>query len=194
MDVFSFVTGLFKPVTELVDEIFTSDEEKKNFKLKLAKVEKERAQKILDFQSEVLKQQASVIQGEVSGNWLQRSWRPIIMLTFGFVIFYQYFLAHVFGLQEIDMPTEFWTLLQIGVGGYLVGRSVEKVAPKIIDGSIKKKQTEVNSKVVAEEINKLKPEDLSARDLKKLARVKKREQRFLRGRKRRELRAKQNAG
>ena len=115
------------------------------------------------------------------------------MLTFGFVIFYQYFLAHVFGLIELDMPGEFWTLLQIGIGGYLVGRSVEKVAPKIIDGNIKKKETEIKTQVVSKEIEQLKTEDLTSRDLKKLARVKKREQRFLKGRQRRELRAKRRA-
>jgi hypothetical protein len=31
----------------------------------------------------------------------------------------------------IDLPDELWTLLTVGVGGYIVGRSGEKVAKKL---------------------------------------------------------------
>ena len=110
------------------------------------------------------------------------------MLAFGFIIVYQYFIAHVFGLEEIDMPERFWTLLEIGIGGYLVGRSVEKVAPKLVEGNIRKKDLELKAQVISKEIEEIKTKDLSTKDLKKLARVKKREQRFLKGRQRRETR------
>ena len=189
MNVFSFITNLIDPVTKLVDEVFTSDEEKKNFNLKMAQLEEKRATDILNFQREALKQQAAIIQSEVTGNWLQRSWRPILMLAFGFIIIYQYFIAHVFGLDELEMPDQFWTLLEIGIGGYLVGRSVEKVAPKLVEGSIRKKEVELKAQIISKEIEEMKTKDLSTKDLKKLARVKKREQRFLKGRQRREARA-----
>ena len=189
MNVFSFITNLIDPVTKLVDEVFTSDEEKKNFNLKMAQLEEKRATDILNFQREALKQQAAIIQSEVTGNWLQRSWRPILMLAFGFIIIYQYFIAHVFGLDELEMPDRFWTLLEIGIGGYLVGRSVEKVAPKIVEGNIRKKEVELKAQIISKEIEEMKTKDLSTKDLKKLARVKKREQRFLKGRQRRDARA-----
>jgi len=37
------------------------------------------------------------------------------------------FMAETF---SIDLPSELWNLLQIGVGGYIVGRSGEKMVDK----------------------------------------------------------------
>ena len=37
------------------------------------------------------------------------------------------------GFTEFRLSGEAWTLLQIGLGGYVVGRSVEKIAPKVTD-------------------------------------------------------------
>ena len=40
-------------------------------------------------------------------------------------------MADLFGLLAFRLLAEAWGLLQIGLGGYVVGRSVEKVAPQI---------------------------------------------------------------
>lgn len=190
--VFEFVTGLFKPVTKLVDEIFTSDEEKNNFKLEMKKIQESQMTKALDFQKELMNKQAAVIQGEVSGNWLQRSWRPILMLTFGFIVVYQFFIAHLLSFwmewPDFEIPDRFWTLLEIGIGGYVAGRSIEKIVPKVIEANAKKKEAEVRAQVLTEEVKKLGTEDLSAKDMKRLARIRKREERLIRGRERREKR------
>ena len=71
------------------------------------------------------------IIAEAKGNWLQRSWRPILMLSFGFIVIYNKFAAPLFGWPIPILEGEFWTLLQIGIGGYVVGRSAEKIADKI---------------------------------------------------------------
>jgi len=42
-----------------------------------------------------------------------------------------------FGLLAFRLADQAWTLLQIGLGGYVVGRSAEKIAPKIAE-SLKK--------------------------------------------------------
>jgi len=193
MKVFEFVTGLFGPITNLVDEIFTSEEEKNDFKLKMKQLEENQMTKMLDFKKELMNQQAASIQGEISGNLLQRSWRPLLMLAFGFIIVYQYFLAHLINywvtdVPEFEIPDQFWTLLEIGIGGYIAGRSIEKIVPKVMEGNARKKEDEAKVQVLTEEVEKLKTEDLSAKDTKKLARLKKREERFIRGKKRREAR------
>ena len=79
--------------------------------------------------AEIVKTEAS------SGNWLTSSWRPITMLIFVALI-----CARMFGLTSLHVPdTEYsslWELVKLGLGGYVLGRSVEKVAPAVI-GAIK---------------------------------------------------------
>lgn len=60
-------------------------------------------------------------------NWLERSWRPILMLTFGFIVLYAKFLGPVLGLTIPPLEDGFWGLLQLGIGGYVVGRTGEKM-------------------------------------------------------------------
>ena len=49
-----------------------------------------------------------------------------LMLAFGFIVIYVKFVAPLFGLPIPPLENEFWNLLQLGIGGYVVGRSAEK--------------------------------------------------------------------
>ena len=80
--------------------------------------------KLLSLESEILKAQANVIMSEANGqSWLQRSWRPITMLTFLVLV-----VLDSFGLLPFRLAEEAWGLLKIGLGGYVIGRSAETVA------------------------------------------------------------------
>ena len=37
-----------------------------------------------------------------------------------------------FGLLKFRLADQAWTLLQLGLGGYVVGRSAEKIVPMIV--------------------------------------------------------------
>ena len=130
------VTGLVEGVFSGIDSISTTDEEKLTLKAQILTVEAEFKLKIAELSNEVVAEQASIIRAEVGkGNWLTASWRPILMLTFGFVILYSV-VAPSFGSPPIDMtqiPDRFWSLVTVGVGGYVTGRTVEKVAPAIVE-------------------------------------------------------------
>jgi len=82
---------------------------------------------------ELLKSQTSIILAEAKGGWLQRNWRPGLMLTFMIIIANNYIIHPYLALffpgksLALALPPEMWGLLKIGVGGYVVGRSVEKV-------------------------------------------------------------------
>ena len=119
-----FSTKVFKQVGDVVDSLFTSEEERLNARNAIFKV-------LQDAQLELQRMQTEIIVAEAKGNWLQRSWRPILMLSFGFIIIYNKFAAPLFGWPIPILEGEFWTLLQIGIGGYVVGRSAEKIADKI---------------------------------------------------------------
>tara|TARA_R100001244_G_scaffold131360_1_gene104510 strand:+ start:178 stop:561 length:384 start_codon:yes stop_codon:yes gene_type:complete len=97
-----------------------------------AKAELEIQTGLLNAESEIVKAAASVIRSEASGNWLQRSWRPMLMILFGLIIANNYVIVPyvlAFGLfvPSLDIPPGMWALLNVGVGGYVVGRSAEKI-------------------------------------------------------------------
>ena len=87
--------------------------------------------KILDLEKQLLASQTKIIESETKGNFIQRSWRPILMLSFGFIIMYNYWFAPTFGTPQTDLPEDFWMLLKISVGGYVIGRSGEKIVPEL---------------------------------------------------------------
>lgn len=123
--IFSNAGGnLIKSIGDSLDKNITNKEEK-------IKALESISNTVMRSLNDLSKMQSEVIKQEVSGNWLQRSWRPILMLSFGFIIIYQYFISSVFGLAPINLPDKFWSLLEIGVGGYVIGRSAEKVSGQL---------------------------------------------------------------
>jgi hypothetical protein len=83
-------------------------------------------------------QQAIVLAEVKSEYWLTRSWRPLLMvLMMNFLMVAGLFLplADLLVGQPIPfnprwntLPDGFWNFLSVGVGGYIGGRSVEKIA------------------------------------------------------------------
>lgn len=115
---------------KIIDNLSTSNEEKAAVKNAIAQV-------VLDSLGKVIEAQRDVLVAEVTGTKLQRSWRPLVMLAFAAVVIFHYFgypVARSFspGLPELPiLDTKFWDLLEIGLGGYVIGRSVEKVADTV---------------------------------------------------------------
>ncbi len=129
MSIWKSVTNLFQPIADLADNLHTSDEERLTIKAKVFELQTQTASQMMHYETEMMKAKTQIITAEAQGNsWLQRNWRPITMLTFlGLVV------LDTFGLTAIPLSGEAWTLLQIGLGGYVVGRSVEKIAPQFKD-------------------------------------------------------------
>jgi hypothetical protein len=115
-----FGGSVVKDIMDGLDNLFTSKEEKIAAKAVIQKM-------LLDKQLELQRMQTDVIITEAKGNWLQRSWRPILMLAFGFIVIYVKFIAPLFGLPIPPLENEFWNLLQLGIGGYVIGRTGEKM-------------------------------------------------------------------
>lgn len=81
--------------------------------------------------------QADIVKAEAtSESWLASSWRPITMLTFTGLIVARWFGFAAPELSQ-DEYLKLWDIVQLGLGGYVMGRTVEKVAPGII-GALKK--------------------------------------------------------
>ena len=100
----------------------------------MEKIQNEMESKVLRYEQKLMEAQASVIQSEAQGeSWIQRSWRPITMLTFLALV-----VLDSFGLLKFRLAEQAWTLLQIGLGGYVIGRSAEKLVPGVVKGLQKK--------------------------------------------------------
>jgi hypothetical protein len=68
---------------------------------------------------------AKIIEAEAKAGWFASSWRPLLMYVLIFILIWNYVLGPSI---TITLPGDVWTLLQIGLGGYVVGRSAESVA------------------------------------------------------------------
>ncbi|HUW12352.1 MAG TPA: 3TM-type holin [Anaerolineae bacterium] len=127
------LSGIIDSVGGLLDKVSTTDAERLAAKQELLKIERDFQVAVLALDTEFAKAQADVIKTEMqSASWMARSWRPILMLTFTFIIAWQFILAPVFGLVDVAIPTDMWDLLKIGMGGYIFGRSAEKVLPDMV--------------------------------------------------------------
>jgi len=110
--------------SNILDKTVTNEGEKMQAKQELSEV-------VLSALNSLQNAQRDIIMAETKGNWLQRSWRPLLMLLFGFIVAYAKFIAPAFNLPNAELEPEFWGLMQIGVGGYVVGRSVEKISGNV---------------------------------------------------------------
>ena len=76
---------------------------------------------------------AEIVKAEAaSSHWLAANWRPLLMLTFGALIVARWFGWAAPNLSEAEY-LKLWSIVEFGLGGYVVGRSVEKIAPSIAD-------------------------------------------------------------
>ncbi len=75
------------------------------------------------------------------GSWLEKNWRPIFMLICIGIIMPSHINDPVSPTME-----KIWTMLQIGLGGYLPLRTLDKIIQQLNIGSILK--TLINKKVL----------------------------------------------
>jgi hypothetical protein len=82
-----------------------------------------------------------VVAEAQSESWIARNWRPVTMAVFVSLI-----VCRFFGFVPSHMsPMEYerlWDLVEIGMGGYVVSRSVEKIVSQLSLGSVLKKYLE----------------------------------------------------
>jgi len=129
------LTGLLRPVGKLIDAVHTSHEEKLQMQNEWAKIQGDIFRSGLEYETELIQAQASIIRAEAQGaSWLQRNWRPLLMMTIISIIANNFLLlpyAAALGLPivPLDLPDKMWTLMTVGVGGYIASRGAEKIIP-----------------------------------------------------------------
>ena len=114
MGVFS---NVFQEIGDVINGLSVSAKEKQQIQADIIAL-------LYRHESELTRGRLEVVDREAQGNWLQRSWRPIVMLVFSSVVLLGIFTP----LPLPDNGSRFWDLLEIGLGGYVVGRSFESVS------------------------------------------------------------------
>jgi hypothetical protein len=130
-----------------VDSWVTSGEERGKVRQAVQEGFNRLTQAALELQGQTVEAQAAVIKAEAQGaSTIQRTWRPILMLLFGFIVAWNYVIVdlvmwgfRIFSPEtppppRLEIPGGMWALLTTGVGGYVVGRSGEKIARTMAEG------------------------------------------------------------
>lgn len=175
MDLFSGIGTAFKSVSGIIDEFKTTDEERVNAKSKLMAIESALTGRIMAYETQLAKSRRDILVAEAqSRSWIARNWRPILMLSITAILVHKYILypylsAMFTGVPTLEMPPELFTLLTVGVGGYVVGRSGEKIAKTI-------RETEsTNAGLVSEERAARKDLKLRSNEMRRLSKIAKKE-------------------
>ncbi|MTI13887.1 3TM-type holin [Sansalvadorimonas verongulae] len=78
-----------------------------------------------------LAQQAGVIKAEAQGEgWLQRNWRPLVMLVFTALVVCRWMGWASPDISEA-LELKLLGIVQLGIGGYIASRGVEKVVSNL---------------------------------------------------------------
>lgn len=120
----ALIPALAPIVGQIVGSLFPDPTEK-------AKAEAEAIRQLLAHQGEIEAAAAKIIQTEAaSTHWLAANWRPLVMIVFCGLIVARWFGWAAPNLSEAEY-LKLWSIVEFGLGGYVVGRSVEKIAPSI---------------------------------------------------------------
>lgn len=107
---------------KLIDRLWPDPSQKAQAQLALLEMAQKGELTEFTARAEIVKAEAA------SSHWLAANWRPILMLTFGGLIVARWFGWAAPALSEAEY-LKLWSIVEFGLGGYVVGRSVEKIVP-----------------------------------------------------------------
>ncbi len=121
--------GILGAVAPLVKTLFKTIDKTIENKGEAERIKQSIQQQLLSGQLKELEAQASIITAEARGSFLQRNWRPSLMLIFAGLI-----VAHWFGFTAPNIPesvqNSLLNIVLVGCSGYILGRSGEKIMDK----------------------------------------------------------------
>lgn len=140
----SIVSGLAAPLSNVINKFITRKEDQLKVQAEIESIQKDFEKKLIEQQSQMLMAQKDLITAEITGHPFQRNWRPALMWIIIAIIANNYLIAPivnqivtVFGGENIlpllDLPDKLFNLMTIGLGGYVVGRSAEKIIPQMAE-------------------------------------------------------------
>jgi hypothetical protein len=100
---------------------------------------------LLQSNTQELQAAAKIIEAEAKAGWFASSWRPLLMYVLIFILVWNYVIGPVIkvftgAVISFELPGDVWTLLNVGLGGYVIGRSAESVARTMASRPVNKEQ------------------------------------------------------
>ena len=100
---------------------------------------------LLQSNTQELQAAAKIVEAEAKAGWFASSWRPLLMYVLIFILVWNYVIGPVIkvftgAIISFELPGDVWTLLNVGLGGYVVGRSAESVARTLANRPVNKEQ------------------------------------------------------
>ena len=100
---------------------------------------------LLQSNTQELQAAAKIIEAEAKAGWFASSWRPLLMYVLIFILVWNYVIGPVIkvftgAVISFELPGDVWTLLNVGLGGYVIGRSAESVARTMANRPVNKEQ------------------------------------------------------
>ncbi|MBZ5489157.1 hypothetical protein HW452_16680 [Halomonas aquamarina] len=133
------LASLVSPLFSVIDKAVTDKDE-------AARLKHEIQTQLIDSENSALKAKMEVVLAEAAGeSWLQRNWRPILMLTIVAIVANNYliapYLSAMFGVGlTLPLPDALWNLMTLGVGGYIAGQTAERGISTWQSGQVAKEQ------------------------------------------------------
>jgi len=102
---------------------------------------------LLQSHTQELQAAAKIIEAEAKAGWFASSWRPLLMYVLIFILVWNYVIGPVIkvftgAIISFELPGDVWTLLNVGLGGYVIGRSAESVARTMANRPVVNKEQE----------------------------------------------------
>ena len=120
----ALIPALAPIIGRVVGSLFPDPTEK-------AKAEAEAMRQLLEHQADIESAAAKIIDTEAaSTHWLAANWRPLTMLVFVGLIVARWFGWAAPNLSDAEY-IKLWDIVELGLGGYVIGRSVEKIVPSV---------------------------------------------------------------
>ena len=140
MGILSLLTPLIGGVGKIIDDVHTSEEEKLKAKTALLVIQSDLSKSALEYEATIIKEQASIVRAEAaSKSWLARNWRPLTMLTFVLLV-----VLHWLGVTDKNISEDealaLFGLIKVGLGGYVVARTTEKILPAVVQAMKKRER------------------------------------------------------
>ena len=131
----SLIASIAGPVLSIIDKAVTDKDLAQQLKHEIGMTIESNA-------ADIQKAAAGIVQAEVQGeSAVQRNWRPHLMyLIMGLLVFNGVVVPMLWEIFDVRLPVleaynaipaELWNILMVGLGGYIGGRSLEKIAGTI---------------------------------------------------------------
>ena len=127
-NLFPIIGTVLNKISDIIDQTIEDKDLANKIKsqIQLTILSKEYA----SIQKELEAKKDIIVSETKSESWITRNWRPITMLTFVALITADW-LGFTAPNLTPELKMKLFDIIQIGLGGYVVGRTVEKVAPSI---------------------------------------------------------------